>query len=196
MARTTALTGPFWISAYDLYLRAKALWDGWSTRTPAAETLRQAASVLDQAIARDPEFFLAYCHLACVHDDLYFNGGDRSPARLALAETAIATARRLRPNSGKIHLLQAEHLYRCYLEYDQARAELAIAQRLLPNDAQIFALMASIDRRQEQVAATLQIPSLLNYGKLRLHPFWDPVRGDPRFEKIVAALAPDPRNGR
>jgi hypothetical protein len=42
----------------------------------------------------------------------------------------------------------------------------------------------------EQVAATLQVPSLLNYGQLRLHPYWDPLRGDPRFEKIVASLAP------
>ena len=28
------------------------------------------------------------------------------------------------------------------------------------------------------------------YGVLKLHPFWDPLRGDPRFEKIVASLAP------
>jgi len=27
-------------------------------------------------------------------------------------------------------------------------------------------------------------------GALKLHPFWDPLRGDPRFEKIVASLAP------
>jgi cell wall assembly regulator SMI1 len=27
-------------------------------------------------------------------------------------------------------------------------------------------------------------------GALRLHPVWDPLRGDPRFEKIVASLAP------
>jgi len=46
----------------------------------------------------------------------------------------------------------------------------------------------------DQVAATLQIPSDLNYGKLRLHPFWDPLRGDPRFEKLVASLAPKPAN--
>ena len=26
---------------------------------------------------------------------------------------------------------------------------------------------------------------LLSYGQLRLHPFWDPLRGDPRFEKLV-----------
>ena len=30
----------------------------------------------------------------------------------------------------------------------------------------------------------------LTYGALKLLPFWDPLRGDPRFEKIVASLAP------
>jgi len=25
---------------------------------------------------------------------------------------------------------------------------------------------------------------------LKLFPFWDPLRGDPRFEQIVAPLAP------
>jgi hypothetical protein len=34
-------------------------------------------------------------------------------------------------------------------------------------------------------AATLQVPSLLSYGQLRLHRFWDPLRGDPRFEKLA-----------
>jgi len=33
-------------------------------------------------------------------------------------------------------------------------------------------------------------PQALSYGALKLHPFWDPLRGDPRFEKIVASLAP------
>jgi hypothetical protein len=28
------------------------------------------------------------------------------------------------------------------------------------------------------------------YGSLKLLPFWDPLRGDPRFEKIVDSLAP------
>ena len=30
---------------------------------------------------------------------------------------------------------------------------------------------------------------LLSYGALKLFPVWDPLRGDPRFEKIVASLA-------
>ena len=31
---------------------------------------------------------------------------------------------------------------------------------------------------------------MLSYGALKLLPFWDPLRGDPRFEKIVQSLAP------
>ncbi len=29
-----------------------------------------------------------------------------------------------------------------------------------------------------------------DYGAFKLHPDWDALRGDPRFEKIVASLAP------
>jgi hypothetical protein len=32
-------------------------------------------------------------------------------------------------------------------------------------------------------------PGDLSYGQLKLMPFWDPLRGDPRFEQIVASLA-------
>jgi serine/threonine-protein kinase len=46
----------------------------------------------------------------------------------------------------------------------------------------------------QQLEAGLRAPSaslMLSYGALKLHPLWDPLRGDPRFEKIVASLAPD-----
>jgi hypothetical protein len=32
--------------------------------------------------------------------------------------------------------------------------------------------------------------SMRRYGALKLFRVWDPLRGDPRFEKIVASLAP------
>jgi len=47
-------------------------------------------------------------------------------------------------------LAKADYFYRCYLDYDRARAELAIAQRSLPNNAQVFALLSYIDRRQSR----------------------------------------------
>jgi TolB-like protein/Tfp pilus assembly protein PilF len=45
----------------------------------------------------------------------------------------------------------------------------------------------------QQLEAGLRAPAAsqtLSYGALKLLPFWDPLRGDPRFEKIVASLAP------
>jgi serine/threonine-protein kinase len=42
----------------------------------------------------------------------------------------------------------------------------------------------------EQLAIATHPPSTVSYGQLKLLPFWDPLRGDPCFEKIVASLAP------
>ena len=45
----------------------------------------------------------------------------------------------------------------------------------------------------QQLETGLRAPTVadvLSYGALKLLPFWDPLRGDPRFEKIVTSLAP------
>jgi serine/threonine-protein kinase len=54
----------------------------------------------------------------------------------------------------------------------------------------IYAWCDEKDRAIQQITATLQIPSTLSYGNLKLHPYWDPLRDEPRFKKIVADLAP------
>jgi hypothetical protein len=46
------------------------------------------------------------------------------------------------------------------------------------------------DSAIELVEKLLTMPGYVNYGRLKLHPLWSPLRGDPRFEKIVASLAP------
>ena len=73
---------------------------------------------------------------------------DHTPARLALAEAAIQAAFRLRPDAGEAHLARAENLYRGYLDYDGALAELEIARQSLPNDARLFELKGYIERRR------------------------------------------------
>jgi len=62
---------------------------------------------------------------------------------------------------------------------------------------QYFAITAAWASDKElalqQLEAGLRAPSasiMLSYGALKLLPFWDPLCGDPRFEKIVASLAP------
>jgi tetratricopeptide (TPR) repeat protein len=136
--------------------------------------------LLNKAVARDPNFFVAYCQLAFAHDLI----GD-TPAR-ALAKSAIDSAFRLRPDSGEAHLALAWHLYGGHLygdystdystDYDRARAELAIAQQSLPNNAQVYELAGSMDRSQRRWADAIHnleraceldprnLPYLINLG--------------------------------
>ncbi len=143
------------ITAFELYAQAKNV---LAIRNARANLL-EAADLLNQAVTRDPAFFKAYCQLAHTHDRLYFLGYDHTPARLALAEAAIQAAFRLRPNAGEAHLARAQNLYRGYLEYDAALAELEVAGQTLPNDAGVFELKGYIQRRQgkqEQAVRSLE----------------------------------------
>jgi TolB-like protein len=56
--------------------------------------------------------------------------------------------------------------------------------------AQVYTWSGDRDRAIELVQKLISIPSYINYGRLKLHPLWSPLRGDPRFEKIVNSLAP------
>jgi serine/threonine protein kinase/tetratricopeptide (TPR) repeat protein len=134
--------------AFDLYTRGQNLLLMTSFGASTRLNLLRAANLLDQAVAHDPSFFQAYCQLAHTHDLLYFLGHDRTPARLALAETAIDAAFHLRPNAAEAHLARAENLYRGYLDYNGALVELEIASQSLPNHPDVFALKGYIERRQ------------------------------------------------
>jgi TolB-like protein len=143
------------LTAFDLYAQAKeltlTLLPG-STRT----SFLQAIHLLDEAVARDPTFFEAYCQLVHVHDQLYFFNIDHTPARLAAAEAALESAFQLRPEAGETHLARARHLYRGYLDYEDALMELELARRSLPNDPAVFELAAMIQRRQGRWAEALR----------------------------------------
>ena len=96
-----------------------------------------------------------------------------TPARLALAEEAIQSAFRLRPQAGEVHLARAEHLYRGYLDYDGALAELQIARQTLPNDARVFELTGYIERRRpggNQEEALHNLDRAISLTRERVHP--------------------------
>jgi TolB-like protein/Flp pilus assembly protein TadD len=134
--------------AHDLYVRGKTLITSAIFSAPQQESLLEAIRLLNEALERDRDFALAYYQLAHAHDLLYLGGADHTPARLALADAAIQSLARLRPNSGEVHLARAKHFYWCYLDYDRARQELTLAQKSLPNDPLPFQLAGYIDRRQ------------------------------------------------
>lgn len=56
---------------------------------------------------------------------------------------------------------------------------------VLTNLAIIYAWTGEKDLALKQLEDLLPNYGLLSYGQLRLHPFWDPLRGDPRFKKLL-----------
>ena len=136
------------LNAFDLYTRAKNLILRLGSISNERENALQAVDLLNQAVARDPSFFDAYCQLAWVHDGLYILGYDHTPARVALADAAVQTASRLRPDAGETHLARAQNLYQGHSDYDGALAELEAARKTLPNDSRVFLWAGLVERRQ------------------------------------------------
>jgi len=194
------------LAAYDFYVRALSII--YNAQVPAGPVvnLSEAVDLLNKAVARDPNFFPAYCQLAFAHDLVYQEGTEHTPERLALAQSAIDSAFRLRPDSGEAHLALAWHLYSGYSDYDRTRAELALAQQSLPNNPQVYELAGSMDSSQRRwVDATKNLeraceldprnlPYLINLGSTYewLHDY-------DQFIKImdrIVAYNPDLRPGR
>jgi tetratricopeptide (TPR) repeat protein len=56
---------------------------------------------------------------------------------------------------------------------------------LTKNLAVVYAWSGNKEAALNELKSLLQIPAPLSYGELRLHPYWDPLRGDPRFDQLV-----------
>jgi serine/threonine protein kinase/tetratricopeptide (TPR) repeat protein len=134
--------------AFDLYTRARNLFLAATNSNSGKEDLLEAADLLNQALARDPSYFEAYCQLGAIDDLLYILGHDHTDRRLSLAEAAIDAAFRLRPNAGEAHLARADNFYSGYLNYEQALTELDLARKSLPNDSRVFELRGLVKNRQ------------------------------------------------
>ena len=134
------------VTAFDLYSRARTL----LVNILSKDSGLQAIELLEQALRRDPNFFFAQCELAYAHNQLYLLDWDHTPERCSRSDLAVQAAVRLRPDAGEIHLARAQYFYSCDLDYDRARAELAIATQSLPNNSSVAELMGYIDRRQSR----------------------------------------------
>ncbi len=123
--------------AYELYSRARLLqekFDPFSTR----EDYEPVVALLEQAVAKDPAFALAFANLSSVHGLMYWFGNvDASPERRSRARTALESARRLAPDAPETHIAQGAFAYLCNNDWKGALAEYALAEPSLPNDAQL-----------------------------------------------------------
>ncbi|MFN2622332.1 MAG: FlgO family outer membrane protein [Chthoniobacterales bacterium] len=140
-ARTTDLV------ADRLYAQARNLRPAGNDPNGKRNML-EAVRLLEEAVARDPHFLLAYCLLAETHLEIYWEGFDHTSARRELANAAIQSASHIQPEAGEVHWALAAYAYHGFRDYDRARAELEFARNALPNDVEVYDLAALIDRRQ------------------------------------------------
>jgi serine/threonine protein kinase/Tfp pilus assembly protein PilF len=190
------------IGAFDLFTRARNISLAAANSNSGKEDLLQAADLLNQAVARDSSYFEAYCQLGGIHDLLYVLGHDHTPRRLDLAEEAIASASRLRPNDGEAHLARADYFYSGYLDYDRALSELELARKSLPNDSRVFELGGLIQNRRgrfeeglKEMEKAMELDPRNVYRLEQVAGRYWHLRRYPKVKEIFnRALAIDPNN--
>jgi eukaryotic-like serine/threonine-protein kinase len=127
------------VQAYDLYLQARGALVEYRHE--------DAVDLLNKAIARDPNFALAYCLLANADLLIYRHGNDPSKARLGAAKAAVDAALRIAPDLPESYLAQAQYYYNGVRDYEKAAAALAAAPPASSDRAQFFDLAALTERR-------------------------------------------------
>jgi TolB-like protein/class 3 adenylate cyclase len=145
------------VVAYDFFLKALEIERNRSSSigSGGAEASKREIELLNQAVTRDPAFVPAFCLLANTHLYLFWLS-DRSAPHIDLAKKALEAAARLQPDSGDVHFTRGLLYYRGSLDYAPALAELALAQRSLPNEAAIPFVIAMVERRQGRWEECLQ----------------------------------------
>jgi len=147
-------------SAYDRYLRARAALDDPDDAAP-----ERALADLEQALAQDPDFALAW---ACRSLALWkIWNRDHTDASLRLAEEAADRAVQLNPELLEARLARAQ-VYRATSRYADAISELSDVLRVNPN----------WDEAELQLGATYREAGIIS--KAELH-FWHATQVRPGF---------------
>ncbi len=134
--------------AYDLYLRAAELY-----RQPNFNNREASFSIqtlLEQAVALDPDFALAYAAQSRLHSEAYWWGLDTTARRRDQAKAAVETALRLQPDLPEAHLAMGMYFYHCYRDYEHALEEFEEALRGTPGSADTRAAIGYVQRRRGQ----------------------------------------------
>jgi len=116
--------------AYELYHKGKSLWEKRS-----GDNIPKAIAYYEQAIARDPNYALAYAGLAKAYILLpFYAGADRLDA-FSKAKDAALKALRLDSNLAEAHAALGKVLFFSEIDLGGALREYKRAIELQPNDA-------------------------------------------------------------
>ena len=117
-------------TAYELYHKGRSL---WGKRT--GDNIPKAIAFFEQAIARDPNYALAYAGLASAYIlSPFYTGADRHEAGSKAKEAALK-ALRLDPNLAEAHAALGKVLFFSEIDLAGATREYKRAIELKPNDA-------------------------------------------------------------
>ncbi|MGD2245633.1 MAG: protein kinase [Candidatus Aminicenantes bacterium] len=132
------------LEAYDLYLRGIE----FLGPAPLESEHQEAIRMLEQAVALDPEFALAYTRLSRSHSAMYHYGYDRTEYRKKKAMETSLKALELEPNLPEVHWSLGHYYYSCFKDYGKALEEFSIVEKSLPNEERILSYVGYILRRQ------------------------------------------------
>jgi TolB-like protein/predicted Zn-dependent protease len=162
------------------------------------------------AVYRPPELRPELSDLAYVTPREWYEGliagalGEPQVAEAAFfaaRERAAASVTR-RPDDGRAMMALAEIDARLGRRQEAKRAGeravelLSVAKDALDGPiilrrlAGVYAQIGEIDRALEKLELAAATPNSVHYGSLKINEVWDPLRRDPRFERVVASLAP------
>ncbi len=111
------------------------------------EKLKQSEQLYERAIELDPKFALA---IACYSqlESWILHDRENTPGRREKARTLAERALQLQPDLPEAHLAMGFSYYYGDNNYDAALKEFEIAQRGLPNEAEVYLAIGAIQRRQ------------------------------------------------
>jgi TolB-like protein/DNA-binding winged helix-turn-helix (wHTH) protein/Tfp pilus assembly protein PilF len=166
----------------------------------------EAIAMVTEAIATPDQLRRIKAYYGCTLADLKQFSGDTVGARVAWQQLRDEVESSRRQTKGERFAFDA--LAAAYAALGDQRKALAIVDQVsVPVDALSVGNLAYVrariaiyagdrDSAVEQLAISAHNPASggsgfsATYGDLKLNPVWDTLRGDPRFEKIVASLAP------
>jgi TolB-like protein/Tfp pilus assembly protein PilF len=175
-------------TAYELYHKGRSLWE---KRT--GDNIPKAIAFFEQAIARDPNYALAYAGLASAYIlSPFYTGADRREAGSKAKEAALK-ALRLDPNLAEAHAALGKVLFFSEIDLAGATREYKRAIEFKPNDADAHHWFSN-----DSLAALGQFDEAIAEGKrsVELDPLSIVINADlgetlfyaRRFDESVAQL--------
>ena len=136
-------------AAYDAYLRARQLGNSGDYFDARAMVV-----LLRRAVELDPKFAAAWAELAKREAFIFFKMV-QTPAQLALAKTAIDLAVQLAPEDPAVIKGLGYYYYYGHRDYSRATEKFLQLAQIRPNDAEVYSLLARVQRRQGRMPEAL-----------------------------------------